>query len=153
MALTLVVAGFTANRAVNAQDATPSAGTGTTETETANQTSAYDEFVAGLAANLGIADVTTVDIAIKETLKQIVDQKFANGEISANQATAMKERIDAGEIPFGLGGFGPRGDGLRGHDGRGGLYGPKADRDTDTDDDATTPSTEATPTTEATTSA
>jgi hypothetical protein len=143
MALALMVTGLTANRVVDAQDATPSTGNESAETETVDQTTAYDEFVGGLAANLGIVDATTVDTAIKETLKQMVDQKFADGEISANAATAMKERIDAGEFSLGLGrigGFGP-GDGHRGPDGRG------------DDKDGTTTAPDATPSAETATTA
>jgi hypothetical protein len=119
---------------VFAQDSTPT----TTETPavgssgdtTTDANAEYDAFVVALAANLGISDPATVDAAIKATLKQQVDDRLAAGEISANEATALKERIDAGKFGsflFGIGGHkdgigGPRG-GQRGdgydHQGRG----------------------------------
>jgi hypothetical protein len=133
-ALALLGVGAVAGGGVFAQDSTPT----TTETPavgssgdtTADSSADYDAFVAALAANLGISDPATVDAAIKTTLKQQVDDRLAAGEISANEATALKERIDAGDFGpflFGIGGHkdgigGPRG-GQRGdgydHQGRG----------------------------------
>jgi hypothetical protein len=122
-ALALIGTGVVASDSVFAQESTPAAeSTPAVGSAGETETSAYDEFVAGLAANLGISDLATVDTAIKETLKQRVDEELAAGEISANEAAARKERIDAGEF----GGFflghgdhrdgGPRG----GHDRQGG---------------------------------
>lgn len=155
-AVALTMAGLTAQRAVNAQDATPVPSTGTetpATTEDATQT-AYQDFVAGLATNLGVADSATVDSAIRTTLKQMVDAEFNAGNISANAATALKESIDAAESPLGVGGFGGRG-GFGGPDGRGGRGGQHAGpkdggpsgggKPGDSDQDETAPDAEATP--------
>src|SRR4051812_36338196 len=96
-------------RNVFAQDATPSATSGTEIAEA----SRYADFVSKLATNLGIADSATVDTAIKTTLKQMVDADLAAGNISANAATAAKQAIDSGDFGHGLFGFG--GGGKRGH--------------------------------------
>jgi hypothetical protein len=140
-ALALIGTGAVANIGVFAQESTPEAEStpavgSTGETET----SAYDEFVAALAANLGISDPATVDTAIKETLKQKVDEQLAAGEISANEATARKERIDAGEFGgFFLGRGGSRDGGPRvgGHDRQGGDDSGKQDDGTDSGSDDT----------------
>src|SRR5262245_57457236 len=110
-AAALAMAGLAAQRAVNAQDATPvpSTGTATPGTTQTESQSRYQEFVAGLATNLGVADAATVDSAIRTTLKQMVDSEFAAGNISANDATALKAAIDAAESPLRIGGFGGRG--------------------------------------------
>jgi Arc/MetJ family transcription regulator len=114
-ALAMVGVGAISNHGVFAQESTPEAeSTPAVGSAGETDTSAYDDFVAALAVELGISDPATVDAAIKETLKQQVDEQLAAGEISANRATELKARIDAGD--FGpLFGFG-RGD----HGGRGG---------------------------------
>lgn len=162
-AFALTLAGLAANRAVNAQDATPEPGTtdsgnGTTGTQESPENMAatqYQEFVAALATNLGIADAATVDTAIRTTLKALVDTELAAGDLAANDATAMKEAIDAAEAPIRVGGFG-RGGGFGAHGGmkpggRGGMGRPGDDtqKPDDSDSDDTTPGVEATPTTTA----
>ena len=113
-AFVLIGTGAVVNNGVFAQESTPEAeSTPAVGSGGETETSTYDEFVAALAANLGISDPATVDTAIKETLKQQVDEQLAAGEISANEATARKERIDAGEF----GGFFFGRGGLRGGDG------------------------------------
>ena len=122
-ALALLGAGAIAEGGVFAQDdySTPPAGLGTPAAGSdATTSTAYQDFVDALAANLGIGDPATVDAAIKTTLKQQVDDRLAAGEISANQATALKERIDAGDFgPFlfghGRGIGGPGRGGPQGH--------------------------------------
>ncbi|HKG24005.1 MAG TPA: hypothetical protein VKB09_00065 [Thermomicrobiales bacterium] len=152
-AVALTMAGLAAQRAVNAQDATPvpSTSTATPGTTQNEAQSGYQEFVAGLAANLGVADAATVNAAIRTTLKQLIDAEFAAGNISANDATALKAAIDAAESPLRIGGFGGRG-GIGGRDGRGDRHGGPndgrpngSDKPGDTDQDETAP--EATPTT------
>lgn len=123
-AFALTLAGLAANRAVNAQDATPVPGTstdtgngtgGTTTQENPSATT-YQEFVAALATNLNITDSATVDTAIRTTLKGFVDDELAAGDLAANAATAMKEAIDASDSPIRVGGFGR-------HEGMGGMRG------------------------------
>jgi hypothetical protein len=161
-AFALTLAGLAANRAVNAQDATPEPGTtdngnGTTGTQETPENSAatqYQEFIAALATNLGVADATTVDTAIRTTLKGFVDAELAAGDLAANDATEMKEAIDAAEAPIWIGGFG-RGGGLGRHggmksDGRGiGRPGRDTQKPDDSGTDDTTPGVEASPTTTA----
>lgn len=71
--------------------ATPPA---TSSVSTTTAPSAYSVFVKKLATNLGVADSTKVDAAIKTTLKQMIDEQLAAGNISANEATTMKAEID-----------------------------------------------------------
>ena len=95
-AFALIGTSAVVNNGVFAQESTPAAeSTPAVGSAGETETSAYDGFVAlVLAANLGISDPATVDTAVKETLKQRVDEQLAAGEISANEATARKERID-----------------------------------------------------------
>jgi hypothetical protein len=144
-ALVIVGTGAIVSNGVFAQESTPEAeGTPAVGSDAETETSAYDEFVAGLAANLGISDPATVDTAIKETLKQRVDEQLAAGEISANEATARKERIDAGEFGRFFFGRGDRDGDRGGHDGRDDR-GEQDDSDTGEEDDSDT-SSEASPT-------
>ena len=126
-----------------AQDSTPTAGTeastpaaDTTTDPWAARQAEQDAFLDALAANLGVADGATVEAAIKTTMKQLVDERLAAGEISADDAEAIKAAIDSGDYPVGLhlpglGGMGGPGgfdwpgdfDGP-GMDGPGDFYGP-----------------------------
>ena len=111
---------------VYAQSATPgstpaagtsgTSGSSTTSTET-NAQKRYTDFVDKLAANLGNVEPAKVDAAIRTSLKQMVDDAYKAGKISANEATAIKDRIDASTFPAGLGAL------VGGRFGRGGLPG------------------------------
>ena len=118
---------------VFAQDtATPGAGTeettdaGTVTDRQAEREARYAAFLDALAVNLGVADGETVDAAIRTTMKQMIDEQLAAGEISANLAAELKAAIDSGDYPVGLhlpgmGGFGEH-RGVGGHrDDRGGF--------------------------------
>ncbi|MEA2596584.1 MAG: hypothetical protein QOF01_3053 [Thermomicrobiales bacterium] len=156
-ALTLAVAGLAAQRSVDAQDATqgsgtatPSTGTGGPDTTQNDDQTQYQDFVAALAANLGIADASSVDAAIRISLKQLVDAEYAAGNISANDATALKERIDASDSPLRLGRFGRHGGGPGGRDGKQGGRDDGDDGDDksgEIDESETTPAAGATATT------
>lgn len=141
-----------AGGSVFAQDpSTPTAGAGgSTEVTAASDRQAereadYAAFLEALAINLGVADGETVDAAIRTTLKQMIDQRLAAGEISADLAAELKAAIDAGRylggfhIP-GFGGFdghgGPRGDEVRGSDRDGDAN--AADKADDAPDDTET---------------
>lgn len=92
---------------VFAQSATPAAtsgttangttanGTATATTKDAAEQAEYQAFITALGTNLGISDPTKVDAAIRAALKQMVDDQFTAGNISANEATAEKAAIDA----------------------------------------------------------
>jgi hypothetical protein len=72
-----------------------------------------DTIVADAAEQLGV-ESAELEAALKQALKNRVDAALAAGRITEEQATEMKERIDAGEMP--LVGAGPGGHG-RGHHG------------------------------------
>jgi len=136
---------------VFAQDeSTPTAGTEeTTESTAATDRRAareaeYAAFLDALAVNLGVADGETVDAAIRTTMEQVIDERLAAGEISADLATELKLAIDSGEYPvgfhlggIGMGGFDRGGD----HDGHGGPKGDFDGRGDDADDDTVIPDT------------
>lgn len=141
LALLLVVVGTRAagSSSVAAQSATPAANAGTGGTTAGDATTdpaatdPYQDFLAKLATNLGVADAAQVDAAIRTTLKQTVDERQAAGDLSTDEATAIKSRIDAADVPLGLiggrhGGFDRGGPGgpFGGKDGvaRGGPNGP-----------------------------
>ncbi len=110
--------------------ATPTDPTTTTPAATAGNR--YQDFLDQLAANLGGTDAATLDTAIRTTLKQAVDARLADGEISANAADALKRQIDAADVPLRhvgliggrLGGRDGFGHGLRRGPGRGPLKDP-----------------------------
>jgi hypothetical protein len=132
--------GAVAGRGVFAQDATPTSGTGSTSATN------YQDFVSKLASNLGIADSTQVDAAIKTTLKQMVDEELAAGHISADEANAAKQAIDNGEFGGDLIDFDHGQGGKHGHDDQGDKDGDRGNGGTndDGDDNATgTPTTSA----------
>jgi hypothetical protein len=111
----------------------------------------YEGFLARLAANLN-TDPATLDGALRDTLKQQIDERQAAGDLSPDQADAIKAEIDAAEaLPIGgFGGFrgfgGPGGLGGHRHGGFGGFHGgpgnldgrggPGGADDRDQDDDA-----------------
>lgn len=137
---------------VFAQDSTPTAeetpavGAGDESTPTSTTSTKYDTFVANLAAELG-SDSTTVDTAIRDSLKLMVDDSLAAGDITEDEATERKTKIDESTSPirFSSGmnrGGGNPGDGSggdKGGDHSGGQGGP----DTSTDE---TPEVDASPT-------
>jgi hypothetical protein len=65
------------------------------------------------AAQLGITPSELSD-ALKEALKNRIDEAVDEGRLTEEQGDGLKERIDASEYPF-LGGPWKRGFGLRGH--------------------------------------
>ena len=82
-----------------------------------------DDFLAKLTANPGLSDPAGVETAFKETLTQMIDERRAAGEISANRAEELMTRIDGADSIVGLGlrGFGGPGFGP----GRGGSLPPR----------------------------
>jgi len=136
---------------------TPAAGDSGTTKETGPD-QLYQDFLGKLATNLGETDTARVDQAIRDSLKQVVDDRQAAGDLTADQATALKERIDADGIPIGFVGPGGRGfrgshggdmGGDRGHGGFGGWNDGRheqGDKDTSDENDPQQPKAEATPT-------
>lgn len=122
---------------VYAQSATPSA---TPSTATSGATAAsgagarlYTDFVSKLASNLGNLDTAKVDTAVRDALKQMVDEAQQSGLIGANEAATLKSQIDSSNFPGDLvgdlrGRFGGRGGmmgGMRERGGRNGRLTPK----------------------------
>jgi hypothetical protein len=107
LALLLVGAGTAGSGLVAAQgaDSTPAACEGRPPggMPSAEQvTGFYQDFVAKLATNLGETDSAVVDTAIRESLKQVIDERQAAGDLPAEQAEAIKERIDDPAFPLSL---------------------------------------------------
>ncbi len=103
--------------------ATPSAVTdgagsaATTNPRLQAMTEHYETFLGKMAGELGATD-EEVDAAIRASLKGMIDDAVAAGDLAANDATALKERIDDAEIPV----LGIMGRGFGDHDGRGGHW-------------------------------
>jgi hypothetical protein len=70
--------------------------------------------LADAAKQLGVTPAK-LSAALKQALKNRVDDAVASGKLTQAQADALKQRIDAGEFPL----FGP---GLRGHHGARGFF-------------------------------
>jgi hypothetical protein len=104
--LTLLLVSARANPSapVGAEVGTPTAGldAGDRPAPDVDASHLYDDFIAKLAANLNVADATVVDAAVRTSLKQMVDEHQAAGGLSAEQAAAIKERIDADNFPLSL---------------------------------------------------
>lgn len=87
--------------------------------------SSVDDFIAKLAANLGIDEQKLRD-ALKTTSLAQIDQAEADGKITADEATRMRDTVNSGTAPlFGIHGFD------RGHGG-----GPGFGRAAHVDDEA-----------------
>ena len=85
-----------------AQDSTPTAAaTPDDSTDESDKGEIYQDFVSNLADALG-SDATTVDAGIRTALKAMVDDVYADGDISKNAATELKSRIDTSPAPIAL---------------------------------------------------
>lgn len=90
-----LLVGVFAAAAVGAQESTP-----TPSTVVGDAGGIFDDFKSKLAENLGIS-TDQLDTALDQTQIDIVDEKLANGDITQEQADAIKERIESGEnVPF-----------------------------------------------------
>jgi hypothetical protein len=127
----IVVGGAAGMPSARAQDATPSAQTPAQAQQRsdfeAQRAQAYKDFVAALANELG-DDQAAVDAAIRTALKQEVDKRQVAGDLSVEQAAAMKAVIDVSQAPLFSGFGGHRGP--HGVDGRGDFedHGPRGGR-------------------------
>jgi len=88
--------------------ATPAAGQ---NTKNANRQAERDSFLNSLAQNLGV-DRAKLDGALKKTADDQIDAAVKSGKLTQAQADALKQKIAAGQVPFGPG-IG-RGDGETG---------------------------------------
>ncbi len=95
--LTVAGLGGATVAAVHAQQPTP------TPPPAQQRAQRADEFLNRLAQNLGVTPERLRD-AIKQTALQEVDAAVARGDLTAQQAQAIKDRINAGQLgPFGFG--------------------------------------------------
>lgn len=123
-------------------DATPAAGD---ETPAAPSVTDHEERINGyldqLAENLGVTR-EALDAGLKQTALDMLDQAVADGLIDADRAAEIREKIESGEAPLGIGPFG--GGGFRGHGGHhgggfpGGPFHDHGDDDGTTEDDTET---------------
>ncbi|MDQ3692684.1 MAG: hypothetical protein M3464_03545 [Chloroflexota bacterium] len=105
LGLSLSLAGARAVPAM-AQDTTvsfPPTGVADLSEWEAERAARYEEFLARFTDNLGLSDPELVETAFKETLKEMIDDRLAAGEISANLAEDLKTRIDEAEGPILIG--------------------------------------------------
>ncbi|MCC6386179.1 MAG: hypothetical protein IT302_02220 [Dehalococcoidia bacterium] len=108
-----------------AQQDSPAGGNGAVQAQQST-TSPMDEYIAKLAANLGISEQKLRD-ALKTTSLQEIDAAVAAGKLTQAQADKIKEAINSGQI---MGGFrAPGGPGMGDH--RGGKGGGVMIRDAD----------------------
>jgi ABC-type transport system involved in cytochrome bd biosynthesis fused ATPase/permease subunit len=100
---------------VAAVEAAPSPSASPTTSKNYAQT-----FIDKLAGILHLTPTQTTD-ALKQAQLQTVDQMLKDGQITQQQADAMKARINAGQGLGPIGGFGRRGGGFGGFKGNGAL--------------------------------
>lgn len=84
----------------------------TRTTQDADKVARQEAYLAKVAAALGVT-VDALKAALTSAGLATVDERLAAGEITAEQAAEMKERIESGDALFGFGGPG----GGRGHHG------------------------------------
>jgi N-acetylmuramoyl-L-alanine amidase len=97
-------------------DATPAVGS---SGETTDPATHYETFIHNLASALG-SDAATVDTAIRDSLKAMVDDKLAAGDITEDKATEARTWIDESPAPiriFVSPGHGKGDKGAEGHPG------------------------------------
>ena len=63
----------------------------------------YADFTAALATELGVASGDEVDGAIRVALMAVVDQRVADGDLTAGKAEAIKVLIATSDVPLGPG--------------------------------------------------
>ena len=108
-----------------ATDATPAAGSSATTATDA--TTAVDPrvdhqqaFIDAFAQNLGVTP-DAVEQALRDTMKQMIDEAVTTGDISADDAATMKQAIDEADVLPMFGGHGPGDSGRRGRGDHGGM--------------------------------
>jgi cytoskeletal protein RodZ len=131
-AVALLVLGVAIQQGVFAQDdndnstppAATSAQTGDSNASNAPATDVnaeaalkYKDFIETAASNLGVSDPMVVDTAVKDVLKQVVDEQVSSGAMSDDAASAVRDQIDSGNVaPL--------------------IFGQQSDSQTPTDDDS-----------------
>lgn len=103
LGLSLALAGISGASPATAQEtaaSVPASQEGDLAEWEAERAARYEEFLARFTEHLGLDDPAVVETAFTETLKEMVDERFAAGEISANLAEELKTRIDEAESPL-----------------------------------------------------
>lgn len=144
--LALVGLGGIAGRGVFAQVATPTPSTASGGTDATPAAAERNDFLDAFAAALGVTDQTQIDTAMQTAIDQVLADRVAAGELTQEQADAIKARVANGDPHgFGFGFGGPRGGHGHGPNERADRPG-KGDEDSDNDDaNGTAPATQATP--------
>lgn len=82
----------------------------------------YQAFIDDFAGHLGLSS-DTVEQALRDTMKDMVDEGVAAGDLTADEAAAIKQQIDTAETLPMFGGHGPESDAHGGPGGPGGMEG------------------------------
>jgi hypothetical protein len=122
----LIIGSVSMSPDVFAQESTPATGTTRAADREAQRVAAYESFVAALASELGTEEAA-VDAAIRAALADQIDAQEAAGELSVEQAAAMRAVIEVTEAPLPLGKSGGR-HGFDGRGPRGGFDTPSLDQ-------------------------
>ena len=133
LGLGIVVGGITTSGAFAQDTATPDGDAGQQAFMQA-QTEAYTAFIGNVAGDLG-DDPAAVDQAVRDALKQQVQDRFDAGEITEEEAAAAIAVIDVTDVPLPVGMLAFGGHGPMGGDGHGPMGGERHGRGGDMHDD------------------
>ncbi len=105
--VTSMVAAQTSGSTPSATDdqatSTPKADDGDGSDNTTDKETRRDDYLDALAANLGVSR-EALDQAFTDTALEMVDKALADGKITEDEATKIRERINSGDFaPFGPG--------------------------------------------------
>ena len=154
----IVVGGITTGGAFAQDTSTPDGDAGQQAFMQA-QTEAYTAFIGNVAGDLG-DDPAAVDQAVRDALKQQVQDRFDAGEITEEEAAAAIAVIDVTDVPLpvgmlAFGGHGPMGGERHGrggdmhedddHDGKGDMHDEDEDHEDGEAQEGEMPASEATP--------
>lgn len=158
LGLGIVVGGITTGGAFAQDTSTPDGDAGQQAFMQA-QTEAYTAFIGNVAGDLG-DDPAAVDQAVRDALKQQVQDRFDAGEITEEEAAAAIAVIDVTDVPLpvgmlAFGGHGPMGGERHGrggdmhedddHDGKGDMHDEDEDHEDGEAQEGEMPASEATP--------
>lgn len=158
LGLGIVVGGITTGGAFAQDTSTPDSDAGQQAFMQA-QTEAYTAFIGNVAGDLG-DDPAAVDQAVRDALKQQVQDRFDAGEITEEEAAAAIAVIDVTDVPLpvgmlAFGGHGPMGGERHGrggdmhedddHDGKGDMHDEDEDHEDGEAQEGEMPASEATP--------
>jgi len=133
LGLGIVVGGITTGGAFAQDTSTPDGDAGQQAFMQA-QTEAYTAFIGNVAGDLG-DDPAAVDQAVRDALKQQVQDRFDAGEITEEEAAAAIAVIDVTDVPLPVGMLAFGGHGPMGGDGHGPMGGERHGRGGDMHED------------------